>query len=201
MTTTQSQVAEAVLASLTTESSFGQPFLRGSLVGGDLDEYADIDIGLRPTALTDTATVARVVDIMYSHHEVEFHDWARSLLPEAAVVSFFLRDVPIFWNVDLEVVVPEHFRTATRENVPHDPTAHDLKIWPIALKYSLRESVLHMDDVTRFVSRYERSAEGWTELRQGLRTALRAIESDAGEDYSPFISRCWDTYESHVGLR
>jgi hypothetical protein len=195
----QSRIAQDIFVSLKTVPCLGEPFLRGSLLGTEADELSDIDIGLRPVELTDIAAVERIVDMMYARHEIEFHDWARSLLPGAAVVSFFLRDVPIFWNVDFEVIVPASQRLAIRETVPHDQTAHDLKIWPLALKYSLRETDAQWPDVTRFVCRYVGSApEDWSQLRDSLGDALRAIESDADGTHSHFISRCWDTYHERT---
>ena len=102
--------------------------------------------------------------------------------------------------MDFEITVPEDLRTATRESVPHNATAHALKLWSIALKYTLRESEPHRAEVTRFVSRYaDAPVEGWTVLRQGLGSTLQAIEVDASEEYSGFISRCWDTYERMTG--
>lgn len=199
MNETQSQVAETIFASLATDPRLGEPFLRGSLVDSDADDLADIDIGLRPPELTDIAAVERVIDIMYARHAVEFHDWARSLLPGAAVVSFFLRDIPIFWTVDFEIVVAESRRLAIRETVPHDHTAHDLKIWSIALKYSLRESEAHWLDMVRFVSRYVESApEEWSDLRDGLGEALQAIEADSDRKFARFISKCRDTYRQRT---
>ena len=112
--------------------------------------------------LSDIDAVERVVSVMYSHYTIEFHDWARSLLPEAAVVTFFLADTPVCWNVDFEIVVPEGLRRGTREAVANDATAHNLKIWAIALKYCLRRADDHKQEVTRFISRFEDTvAEEW----------------------------------------
>ncbi len=192
------EIANRILARLAVDGELGVPFLRGSLADGRVDEYSDIDIGLRPATLSDTAAVESIVEIMYDQHAVEFHDWARSLLPGAAVVTFFLSDVPVFWNVDFEIVVPESLRTATRQSVPHDATAHDLKIWPLALKYAMRQAEDHRPEVTRFVARYVDGPGSWPELRRGLANALSTIEATAPERYSRFIARCWQTYRDLV---
>ncbi len=152
--------------------------------------------------LSDIDAVERVVSVMYSHYTIEFHDWARSLLPEAAVVTFFLADTPVCWNVDFEIVVPEGLRRGTREAVANDATAHNLKIWAIALKYCLRRADDHKQEVTRFISRFEDTvAEEWGGLLLQMRGVLKSIEAHAGERYSHSVSMCWQIYEDDANTQ
>lgn len=195
-------LAEAAIACLSADPDLGETCLRGSLVDGPADDYSDIDIGLNPTTIADTDAVERAVSRFESHFDVEFHDWATSLLPEKAVVTFYLRDVPLFWNIDLEIVVPADLRTATRDSVVLDPVFHALKVWPLALKYSLREDEAHRADVTRFVGRHgAAAAEGWAGLRAALVTALDTIALQATDRHRPFLTRCRDTYARTVTPR
>jgi hypothetical protein len=188
-------LADAAVACLTADADLGETCLRGSLVDGPADDYSDIDIGLNPTTITDADAVERAVSRFESRFDVEFHDWATSLLPDRAVVTFYLRDVPLFWNIDLEIVVPADLRRATRDSVVLDPVFHALKVWPLALKYSLREDEAQRADVTRFVTRHGAApADGWVWLRAALGTALDTITQQATDRHRPFLARCRDTY-------
>ena len=146
-------IANKIIEELSSWPVTERVWLRGSLSDGKIDEYSDIDIGLLGKRIRDREICDQVVSFMDSQFAVEFYDWAKSLLPEKCVITFFLKDLPIHWNIDFEIAVPVENRTLSRDDVEYDELEHDLKIWVLASKYLIRGTDEHKDQINRFVMR------------------------------------------------
>jgi predicted nucleotidyltransferase len=113
----------------------GKVELYGSLANGGFDRFADIDVRVDVTGSDNAASIWKAVELFKGHFDVHFHDWAGSLLPDEFVVSFYLKDLPIYWNID------QKCPTLTRAQLDNDEVAHRLKPWAITCKYLMRGCV------------------------------------------------------------
>ena len=109
---------------------------------------------------------------MQSVLDLEFVDWATSLLPDTLVMAFYVKGFPIFWNIDVEVVVPAAMRNITRKTVYNDPIGHLIKLWSHTLKHKIRNdhrSVKEIESVwIRTVGTANVPADGYFALRGAL---------------------------------
>ena len=194
----RSHIASRVAEVLRLIGGASEVYFRGSLPSGSLDMFSDIDIAVAFPSL-DAATASReVIDAMESACTIEFADWAPTLLPRTPLVSFFLADVPIHWNVDVQIDLPSEQCNLTAEMIHNDPAAHLLKLWAIALKHVARQDPRAPDEVRKV---WDRTIGGQLPANQlaALGSALECIS--ASGRFAAFAARCLQTLHDVQLLR
>ena len=109
--------------------------IKGSLANGATDRFSDIDIHLSSDSVVDRYLIEEVSDLIEAQFDLLFSDWARSFLPELRIKSYYLKNLPIFWNIDIEFRVAEEQKTITKEEIIYHPQEHYLKLWCLTLKH------------------------------------------------------------------
>lgn len=111
--------------------------LRGSIVSGKTDRFSDIDL-LIERAFSDIETFAALIlQRIDNHFEIEFFDWATSLMPNEYVVTFYLKNTSIFWNIDVQLISDSLYKPSSK--FINNPLHHLLKLWILNLKYLQRQ--------------------------------------------------------------
>lgn len=164
--------------------------LRGSLARGQGDAMSDIDIGVRDEQSSDQHLAALVIAHLEQCQEVLFYDWATSLLPDTCVLTFFLKDLPLFWHVDVELLVNPGMRVLSRNQVTNHPRDHGLKLWILAAKQVARNTETAGDQVDRLYGRTFDGADGITDRVAKLRAILESIVAEAPGSYGELVDQC-----------
>ena len=111
--------------------------LRGSIVSGKTDRFSDIDL-LIEGAFSDIEKFATLIlQRIDSHFEIEFFDWATSLMPNEYIVTFYLKNTSIFWNIDVQFISDSLHKPSS--NFINNPLYHLIKLWILNLKYLQRQ--------------------------------------------------------------
>ncbi len=151
---------------------------------------SDIDIGIRNRHLTNRELAEAVVSVMEHSYRILFYDWAKSLLPEECVISFFVVDLPIFWSIDFEIIVDSEKRVLSPDTVTNSKTGHFLKLWIATAKHHAR----HHENATQEIERLYRKMFGTQGGKGGstgrLRSILEVIGQDAPKEYSSLLEEC-----------
>ena len=69
--------------------------------------------------------------------EIEFFDWATSLMPDEYVVTFYLKNTSIFWNIDVQFISDSLYKPSSK--FINNPIHHLIKLWILNLKYLQRQ--------------------------------------------------------------
>ncbi len=176
----------------------GRVELRGSLLQASFDRFADIDIGIDVSGHDNVAFMWKIIEVMKRHFDVHFHDWAGSLLPGQLVVSFYIKNLPIYWNIDVDCTATLHTDSLQREAIDNDEVAHRLKPWAITCKYLMRGTV-GAEHVRGLAGRVlpERPLEGLSVLDL-MREMLDELERQAVGRYAGFFAECRATYKKDL---
>lgn len=111
--------------------------LRGSIVSGKTDRFSDIDL-LIEGAFSDIETFATLtLQRIDNHFEIEFFDWATSLMPNEYIVTFYLKNTSIFWNIDVQFISDSLHKPSSK--FINNPIHHLIKLWILNLKYLQRQ--------------------------------------------------------------
>lgn len=111
--------------------------LRGSTLSGKTDRFSDIDLLVKSTFSDIETFAARMLQRIDHHFKIEFFDWATSLMPEQYVVTFYLKNTSIFWNIDVQLISDSFNKPSSK--LINNPMHHLLKIWILNLKYLQRQ--------------------------------------------------------------
>ena len=173
--------------------------LRGSLLDGCVDAYSDIDIRVDVSGCDNAAYCQTVIETMERHFDLHFHDWRRSLMPQSYVLAFFIKGLPIFWNIDLECSADPHHPTLTRDAVTRDVTASLLKLWALNAKYILRR----LPGVEQRIQGSGKRALGVDTLasmnsREIMGRVLANLTARAQPQLHEFAAECQKVYERQL---
>ena len=173
--------------------------LRGSLANQTADEYSDIDIGIDVSGHSNAAFAKSVAEHMEAAFDLHFSDWATSLLPSEYVQSFFIKGLPVFWNVDVQVTADPHHATLTGEDVERDPLAGFLKVWAANTKYLLRGTDGIEDNVRQYYFRvFREPPPGGRGPEQLLAGILDELRQRAAGQFSGFFDCCYEIRDQHL---
>lgn len=190
MKATRQSLAMKVIRGLCAQSIGESVFLRGSLARCDGDSMSDIDIGIRDDQNSDQALASLVIKHMEKSHDVLFYDWARSLLPETCVLTFFFKDHPLFWHVDIELLVDSNKRVLTRDLVTNNRKGHLLKLWIVTAKHTARGDPSAYEEVDRLYRSVVNDGDESIDLVSKLQMVLTAIETAKPSAYLDLIAQC-----------
>ena len=109
---------------------------------------------------------------MQSALDIEFVDWAPSLLPDTPVMTYYIAGLPIFWNIDVELNVPAAMRNVSVEMVHNNPIGHLLKLWTVTLKHRIRNDQRSAQKIEKVWRRTVRKVAIPTDGYLALRGAL-----------------------------
>jgi predicted nucleotidyltransferase len=191
MTVRRLKLAGEILGHLERLPGARRAYLRGSLAGGTVDAYSDVDLGVDVSGSDNGAFALRLADALRPHLPIDFVDWAPSLLPGAYVQSFYLRDFPIFWNVDVECVATPHVPSVT--SAPLNTTDHCLKLWALTAKHCLRRREGARREVEALARRVlgDRAPDGDPRSHPALMCAvLASLAATADPARQAFLARC-----------
>lgn len=180
-------LAGRVLSALEHQPAVRHTFLRGSLVNGPVDRFSDIDIAVDVSGSDNGQFMLDVPSILGRWLDLEFHDFVPSLMPDAYVVNVYLRETPIFWNVDIECLASPHL-TSVR-TAPADKTLHLLKLWVLTAKYLLRGAPRAADDLARLAPRILGGQSGGAPAEQMSRM-LEQLKGGLGDSHAQFLAQC-----------
>lgn len=148
-------LAQDVIRILTELQEVKSVELIGSLAGNGTDRFSDVDLIVSADSLSDFSLVESITEKLCTCFPILFFDWAKSLLPAKRVISFYLDQVSIFWNVDIDFAVPGDLREITREGLSGYTIEHGLKLWCLTHKYIYyRKSVIPEKAVRRLYKRF-----------------------------------------------
>ena len=68
---------------------------------------------------------------------MEFFDWATSLMPNEYIVTFYLKNTSIFWNIDVQFISNSLNKSSSK--FINNPIHHLIKLWILNLKYLQRQ--------------------------------------------------------------
>lgn len=111
--------------------------LRGSIVSGETGRFSDIDLLIEGTFSNIETFAALLLQRTDDRFEIEFFDWATSLLPHEYVVTFYFKNTSIFWNIDVQLVSNSLYKPFSK--FINNPTHHLIKLWILNLKYLQRQ--------------------------------------------------------------
>ncbi len=177
-------------------------FPRGSLAARSLDEYSDIDIGVDVSGHSNAEFAMSVRERMANAFDLHFSDWATSLMPDTYVETFYIRGLPIFGNVDIEVVATPHHATLMPGDVVRDSTAGFLKVWAIDTKYLLCGKEGIGGQIEQFYARvFGKEPAEQHSPEHLLSTVLDELEFRADEQFDEFIRQCREVYAKRPQVR
>ena len=111
--------------------------LRGSILSGNTDRFSDIDLLIDGASITTETLATLILQHMDRHFEIEFFDWATSLMPNEYVVTFYLKNTSIFWNIDVQLISSSRQQPSCE--FMNQRIHHLLKLWILNLKYLQRK--------------------------------------------------------------
>lgn len=191
--------AQQILALFRSDARVRSVYLRGSLSQARVDEYSDIDIGIDVSGFDNAAYCQTIISTMSRAFALHFHDWACSLMPHSYVLTFYIKGLPIFWNVDFECIATPHHATLTRRSVERDSVSGFLKVWVLNAKYLLRKTPgienQIMDFGRRALSVGELHDVGAVDVMGLVLTHLR---TNAHPRHREFIRLCHHVYEGQL---
>jgi predicted nucleotidyltransferase len=191
--------AQKILALFKSDPRVSRAYLRGSLSQGPVDEYSDIDIGVDVSGYDNAAYCQIIIDTMNRMFPLHFHDWACSLMPDSYVITFYIKGLPIFWNVDFECVATPHHARLTREAVESDAVSGLLKVWALNAKYLLRKTPGSDKQAIEFGQR----ALGLTSLGkmnaiEVMSAVLTDLRAKAQPQHREFVLACEEVCDRHL---
>jgi predicted nucleotidyltransferase len=184
------EIAAEVMERLSIQLPGAAVSLRGSLASGNVDEYSDIDIGVEDTTRTDQVAAASVIQCMHDSCDVVFYDWAKSLLPNECVITFFLGNLPLHWNIDIEITVPRSNRLLSSEAITYKQPDHLLKLWVIVGKHLVRNSIGHREEIDGLCRKILGADVTSKSSVQKMRCLLESLRSQAETAYPAFLDKC-----------
>lgn len=192
-------VAQRVLALFREDIRVKNAFLRGSLRDGHVDAYSDIDVGIDVSGHDNAAYCQTIIETMSQSFDLHFYDWACSLMPQSYVLTFYIKDLPIFWNVDFECVATPHHATLTRQVVARDRVAGLFKVWALNAKYILRG----VPRIEQQVLDFGKRALGDDTLNDArpievMATVLNHLRNLAHPKHLDFADACQKVYEQEL---
>jgi len=191
--------AQQILAIFRDDAPVKSAFLRGSLLDGCVDAYSDIDIGIDVSGHDNAAYCKVIIETMDRCFDLHFHDWACSLMPQSYVLTFYIKGLPIFWNVDFECMATPHHATLTRQTVKRDSVAGYLKVWVLNAKYLLRR----VPGIEQQVLDFGKRALGLDALHdmgsiEVMSTILNHLRKQALPRHREFLDACQEVYECQL---
>ena len=111
--------------------------LRGSIVSGKTDRFSDIDLLIEGDFSDIEAFTLLTLQRIDKQFEIEFFDWATSLMPDEYVVTFYLKNTSIFWNIDVQFISDSLHKPSSK--FINNPLYHLIKLWILNLKYLQRQ--------------------------------------------------------------
>lgn len=159
--------------------------LRGSELSGKTDRFSDIDLLIEGSSCIEKFA-GKVVQCLQNNFEIEFFDWATSLLPNEFVVTFYLKNTSIFWNVDLQFISNPNHKPLS--NITNNPSNHLLKLWILNLKYLQRRQFgkVTLKELAKKVGvTYVESSYPGT-----LREVFTTIKNQSDKSLVNFLSEC-----------
>ena len=145
------EIVEQVITFFEQQALVKHAFLRGSLASEGGDQFSDIDIGVDVSGWDNGQFLLQVPALLATTFPMAFHDWVPSLLPDAYVVNIYLRDLPLFWNIDIQCLATPH--VPSLKTVSCDPADHFLKLWILNAKYYLRGNVEAKQSIRKLAQR------------------------------------------------
>jgi predicted nucleotidyltransferase len=186
-------LAEEVMGHIRRLPGVRRVYLRGSLAGGTVDRFSDVDVGVDVSGSDNGAFALALADRLRTDLPIEFVDWARSLLPGAYVQSFYLRGRPIFWNVDVDCAATPHVPSV--RSVPQDPIDHCLKLWALTAKHCLRGEEGAREEIERLARRVQADESSGGRGAGLMRAVLARLAKTSRPERADFLARCWAVCE------
>jgi hypothetical protein len=192
-------VANEIMAIFRNDACVKSAFVRGSLLDGCVDAYSDIDIGIDVSGYNNAAYCQTIIATMSRSFDLHFYDWACSLMPRTYVLTFYIKGLPIFWNVDFECSATPHHGTLTREAVSRDTVAGLFKMWALNAKYILRRVPGVEQQILDFGKRALRvGTVGRTNPIALMGEVLAHLRANAQPPHGEFADACQEVYERQL---
>ncbi|MDY7011132.1 MAG: hypothetical protein SVV80_10330 [Planctomycetota bacterium] len=191
--------AQKILAIFRDDARVKRAFLRGSLLDGCVDAYSDIDIGIDVSGHDNAAYCQTIIETMSRSFDLHFYDWACSLMPQSYVLTFYIKGLPIFWNVDFECTATPHHGTLTRQAIERDTVAGLFKVWALNAKYILRR----VPGIEQQILDFGKRALGVETLDnmgsvEVMATVLDHLRTRTRPRHSEFADACQHVYERQL---
>ncbi|WP_433745943.1 hypothetical protein [Falsibacillus pallidus] len=188
------EIANDIIRMFNRDQKVSKAFLRGSISRPEeMDKYSDIDIGVDVSGHDNGEFARSIPSMMEKNFNVLFFDWSPSLLPDDYVITFVLKDVPIFWIVDIQVFASPHHPSLREVSV--NKYHHLLKLWILNLKYWIRED----EDAVKNIERLARKTFSEQLDNQGtyylMSEVLNEIKLNIEPELLEFAHRCEDKLE------
>ncbi|RDI40924.1 hypothetical protein [Falsibacillus pallidus] len=183
------EIANDIISMFNRDQKVSKAFLRGSISRPEeMDKYSDIDIGVDVSG-HDNGEFARSIPIMMEKNfNVLFFDWSPSLLPDDYVITFVLKDVPIFWIVDIQVFASPHHPSLREVSV--NKYHHLLKLWILNLKYWIRRDGHAAENIERLARKALGAVPDSQELFKLMSEVLKEIKMNIEPELFDFVHRC-----------
>ncbi len=111
--------------------------LRGSILSGKTDRFSDIDLLIEGSFSDIEKFTILTLQRIENYLEMEFFDWATSLMPNEYIVTFYLKNTSIFLNIDVQFISNSLDKSSSK--FINNPTHHLIKLWILNLKYLQRQ--------------------------------------------------------------
>ncbi|MFJ5768712.1 hypothetical protein [Psychrobacillus sp. NPDC093180] len=160
--------------------------IRGSIFHEKTDEFSDIDLTIDVSSTDNAAFALQIPKMLESNFEIWFVDWATSLLPDEYVISIYLKNMSIFWNVDIACTATPHIETIL--SIQNDPIHHALKLWIMNLKYLNRQDLSKqtIDSLVQKVIGDQMKGNSY----QKMAAILKEIQKKSPVNLLPFLKEC-----------
>lgn len=142
------QIAKIVMDLFNKHPYVASLYIRGSIANSSADEFSDIDIGIDVSGHDNSQFALYVEQTMTLHFDLHFSSWAATLMPFTYVLNFYLKEIPLFWCVDIEVAATPHCANLFSDNLKSwRPCANFLKTLMLQTKYLIRDPMKKKDNI------------------------------------------------------
>ena len=184
-------IAKELTQILKDEDVVNKAGIRGSIANKNADRFSDIDLFVTSDSAFDCDLVDRITRRVCARYDLLFSDWARSLLPATRLVSYYMKDLPIYWNIDIEFSVPDDRKTISKDAIIHHKEEHCLKLWCLTLKHIHRGNDLYNDEVPmlyrRVLGESNTNGKSYSLL---MKEILDSLSGQLPLKFMPFLSEC-----------
>jgi len=111
----------------------------GSIVENNIDKYSDIDIEIDVSGYDNSIFIKRITDIIDIKFPILYYDYARSLMPDAYIVTMAISEKNPFLLLDIKCTAKPHFSTISKENdFMNNKFTHIIKLFIANYKHYIR---------------------------------------------------------------
>ena len=125
---------------------------------------------------------------------INFYDFAPSLIPAQYIVSLAVNAENPFAMVDLKCVAQPHSTSVSKADAVNDTLTHTIKVWLANVKHYAR-GVDCYDDIVRMARRLHIDSIDMKDEYEFLEEVLTWVENNITDDLAEYVGNCRNRFE------